>query len=543
MRTERMFPPADSTELLEEIAYPLTSHPLPMEPPRLEVGQEVMVDSYCCIVREVLPHTTFQKYLVETEGQRTYLWVGVPSMLTAQVEFLGQLHHRMLPERMAWATREETQYLLVSAAQGSTLRERLGQVGWVDLLGDYLQLVQLFKKIHQSGWAILVWRLNDVVAQRPVVLEELSHLTPLGQEPLPTAYRLGYSAPELLQAQIVTGKEDLYTLGAVFYHLLTGDEPPEGGLDLLNLPVSARIPGAIQILGRTLGPAAERCDYDELLRLVRQLRTTRQRQAYTYQVGGATTQGLSVQRTVNQDAWGYRVTSGVTEEGAIGALVACVADGVGGMAQGEVAAAVSTGIFVGAADPPPFGENAVEQGAWAVYRLLQANQGVYTQLGGSGGSTLTGVVLWGQRLSLAHIGDSRAYWLHPEGVVQLSEDHSVTRALVNSGAITAEEALTHPERNRLLRILGELRELPSSYVGTLQETLGQVSQNLGDEDVLLLCSDGAWEGLDLTEVYHLVWQNPDLQHAADTLIERVLSLGAPDNATVLLIRCIRSAVW
>ncbi|WP_287129508.1 protein phosphatase 2C domain-containing protein [Candidatus Cyanaurora vandensis] len=524
MQTERL----ESEANLEEDVYPVTPAPFVLT---RQVGETISVESYQGMIMEVLPRSLYQRYRVQLmTGETVQLWTGERARLNAQVDFLGQLPHRMLPQRLAWQEVDGELSLLLSVVEGFSLQQQLEQVGWVDLLGDYLQLVQLLKKIHQTGWQVLAFHPTEVVVGRPVVLEGLSYLTPLGTVPLVAVYLPGYTAPELAAGGVVTGQEDIYTLGALFYRLLTGEEPPEGGVDFLNVPAALQIPGAVQVLGRTLASPDQRCDFDELLRLVRQLRAGRQRQAFTYQVGAATTQGLNIRRTLNQDSWGYRVSSAVTDEGASGILVACVADGIGGMLQGEVASALATGQFVGAADPPAF-ETVAEQQAWTVDRLIRANQVVHQQLGGAGGCTLTGIVLCGARLTLAHLGDSRAYRVGTEGLVLLSEDHSLVRSLINRGLITETEALTHPQRNQLLRSVGEVRNLAADALDTLPDLV------LTPEEVIFLCTDGVWECLDLTSIHALIWQNPDLQGCANAIIQRVLTLGAPDNATIVLVRC------
>jgi protein phosphatase len=134
---------------------------------------------------------------------------------------------------------------------------------------------------------------------------------------------------------------------------------------------------------------------------------------------------------------------------------------------------------------------------------------------------------------LAHIGDSRAYLMGPTGATLLSEDHSLTQSLINSGVITAQEALTRADRHTILRCLGELRNLPPSHV----HILPQGSLELTEEDVICLCSDGVWEQLSPEVLAGLVRNTPDRQQCAQAILGEVLRSGAPDNATVVLISC------
>jgi len=522
MPTQRLI--ATPTEELEELEYPVTGPTLTT----LDPGATLVVETFTCTIVSSLPKLGCQAYQVAlTDGTLGQLWVG---SLGYQREFLSQVQHRMLPSPLAATSIDGVDYLLLALTEGSNLTQA---AGWQ---AEYLQLVQLLKKIHELGWAVLAFHPQAVLLGQPVVLTDLSCLARLDQVPPRAVYLPGYSAPELRPDQPVTGAEDIYLLGAIFYRLVTGEEPPEGGIDLFHPQASILRPGVIQLLGRTLAEAGDRCDFEELLTLVRHWRTVELGQVFRYEVGAATTQGLNLHRTVNEDAWNYRIHAQGTQAGTLGLLIACVADGIGGMAQGEVASTLAAGVFVGSGEPPFFGSDPTPQADWCVQRLLQANRAVYQELQGQGGCTLTGIVLWGRRMTLAHVGDSRAYVVDATGVHQLSTDHSRVQALVNSGLIAPQEALTHEDRNQLLRSVGDLRELPVSYVGTLGDTGSAVSLEMGDQEILLLCSDGVWGVVDLEELYPVIWQCPDLQQAAQGIVERVLAQGAPDNATVLLVR-------
>jgi protein phosphatase len=87
----------------------------------------------------------------------------------------------------------------------------------------------------------------------------------------------------------------------------------------------------------------------------------------------------------------------------------------------------------------------------------------------------------------------------------------------------------HPDRSMLTRSLGDRLPLPSYFVDTGR-------QELKDGDVLLLCSDGVWEPLSLQEMLEIINQNEDLNSAVQRILEKVLERGAPDNATVLIIK-------
>jgi serine/threonine protein phosphatase PrpC len=139
------------------------------------------------------------------------------------------------------------------------------------------------------------------------------------------------------------------------------------------------------------------------------------------------------------------------------------------------------------------------------------------------GTTVTGAIFDGDRLALAHIGDSRAYLLRNGRLERLTHDHSWVQSLVDDGKITAEEAAYHPHRSLLLKVLsGQPANDPD---------LTTVGLRPGDR--LLFCSDGLCGMVDDPEIAALV-AHPDLQTAVGELIDAALAAGGIDNITVIL---------
>jgi protein phosphatase len=115
-------------------------------------------------------------------------------------------------------------------------------------------------------------------------------------------------------------------------------------------------------------------------------------------------------------------------------------------------------------------------------------------------------------------------------------------ALALQGEISMDEVRHHPDRSKVTRSLGDRQPLPDYFVDTLEQTVGGESvlrqtMELQAGDVLLLCSDGLWEPVLEEEMLNAVRHHaPDLNAAADTLLKIALQRGAPDNATVVLLR-------
>ena len=202
-----------------------------------------------------------------------------------------------------------------------------------------------------------------------------------------------------------------------------------------------------------------------------------------------------------------------------------VADGMGGARAGEVASAMAADAFEGAVAD---GENAEAQ----LSRLLrEANRRIYDlavsdeSVRGMG-TTLTAAKVVGDEISLAHVGDSRAYQLRDDELVQITRDHSLVAELQRSGQITPEAAEHHPQRSIITRALGPE---PDVEVDTYT-----VPGRPGD--VFLLCSDGLTSMISDDEVSAILRGAGDLNAAAEALIRAANQSGGKDNITVVLFR-------
>jgi serine/threonine protein phosphatase PrpC len=202
-----------------------------------------------------------------------------------------------------------------------------------------------------------------------------------------------------------------------------------------------------------------------------------------------------------------------------------VADGMGGARAGEVASAIAAGAFEGARD-------AVEAAEVQLARILrEANRRIYdlavTDESRRGmGTTLTAAKVHDGEVSLAHVGDSRAYRLRDGELEQITRDHSLVAELERSGQITPEAAEHHPQRSIITRALG-----PEPDVEVDTYTL-----SARDGDLFLLCSDGLTSMISDDEVGAILRTSETLDAAADALIKAANQSGGKDNITVVLFR-------
>jgi protein phosphatase len=202
-----------------------------------------------------------------------------------------------------------------------------------------------------------------------------------------------------------------------------------------------------------------------------------------------------------------------------------VADGMGGAQAGEVASRIAVEAFepgVGNSREPESALAALAQGANA--RIHELSHSHAEQAGM--GTTLTAVYVGEHDVSIAHVGDSRAYRLRDGTLERLTEDHSLVDELMRQGRLTPEEAVEHPQRSVITRALG-----PEGAVEV--DTRSYAAR---DGDVYLLCSDGLTTMLDESEVAKVLSSHATLREAGEALIAAANEAGGRDNITVVLLR-------
>jgi protein phosphatase len=158
--------------------------------------------------------------------------------------------------------------------------------------------------------------------------------------------------------------------------------------------------------------------------------------------------------------------------------------------------------------------------------LHDAHQAIKSHTRG-GGSTLTAALILGNQVTIAHVGDSRAYLVLSQGEVQLiTRDHSLVKRLTEIGQITPEEALTHPQRNVLYRALGQGEPFEPDIL-SFQFLPG--SQ-------LVLCSDGLWGVISEKEFMDGVQSTHPPDQVCQSLVNLANNSGGPDNISIIIVR-------
>ena len=218
------------------------------------------------------------------------------------------------------------------------------------------------------------------------------------------------------------------------------------------------------------------------------------------------------------------VRQGNEDSGYAGGHMLVVADGMGGHAAGELASATAVATFAELDREPPGDEvltalaDAIDQAHDELSRVI----GDSPDFAGMG-TTVTALSWEGDRVALAHVGDSRAYLLRDGQLQQLTKDHTFVQTLVDAGRITQDEAAVHEKRNLLIKALDGVHHV--------EPDLSMREVKAGDR--FLLCSDGLSGVLKPGELQELLTSG-DPTGTVTRLVERALEAGAPDNVTCVV---------
>jgi protein phosphatase len=225
------------------------------------------------------------------------------------------------------------------------------------------------------------------------------------------------------------------------------------------------------------------------------------------------------------------------------ALLAIVADGIGGHRGGEVASQLTVDVVVAmlsaftGREPLPHLRAAVTQASRQVLRMAQENPSLEGM-----GSTITVAWVLGDRLYGASVGDSRLYLLDDHGLHQLSTDHTWVQEALDHAVISPEEARDHPHAHVLRRYIGSLLDvepdvrLRLSPESTDEQALASQGLRLRPGWQILLCSDGLTDLVRASEIESVLRARSQApEQAVQSLIDLARHRGGHDNITVLVL--------
>ncbi|MGD8367872.1 MAG: Stp1/IreP family PP2C-type Ser/Thr phosphatase [Desulfobacterales bacterium] len=242
-------------------------------------------------------------------------------------------------------------------------------------------------------------------------------------------------------------------------------------------------------------------------------------------IGAATDVGK--RKTVNEDAFAFFPPEKGRNHPK--GLLMAVADGLGGRAGGAQASKIAVDTLMKWFYDDPAGDvvGSLQRAFAAAHKAVIKTGDQDLKLQGMA-TTLTATVLLGDRLYHAHVGDSRAYIADTRGLRSITKDHSYVASLVRAGAITEEQAKTHPQRNLVTQAVGASK--------TLRIDLPSRPHALEDGSMVLLCCDGLYKDLSDSEILGAIRSTPDPTEACQKLVALANDRGGTDNITAVLAR-------
>jgi protein phosphatase len=530
----------DEDSLEEMILDPLS------EDSSLEPGVLHMINDVHYVVTECLPQGHYRGYDELGDESRSVVFNLHPLSPPDRWREVGS-GHRMLPKILY----EGEDGHVLEDVQGVPIGTGLSLQAALQVLDGIRQLMRYLSVRCDAAVTNIPIEGLVLTENNGLRLRYLPVLAPMN-EPAHVNCADGVTPIEGSETERASEQTSVFLWGAMLHTLVTGEPLSAEGLDTIAL-ARLRVSGLPQLLATTLEQQHPCPDLRALRDICRDFMVP---PAPRYLVGSATMVGLNPDRLCNEDSYGVIHSLCEYHDLRPQTVRACVADGMGGEEAGEVASKAAVDAFCHAPAPENLSA-AEEQVRWTRDLGWAANHAVLNALAGSrGGCTLTGVIVLGDRLTLAHIGDSRAY-LHSrqQGLQLLSRDHSQVKALLDSGLITEDEAAVSEDTNQILRALGDGRRdlLAEEYVDTLDGLKDPAGESVHGEtlglrvgDLVLLISDGIWGSWEyresaiaegLSQVISAADREP--QAVADALVQVALDAGADDNATVVVLKRVR----
>ena len=228
-------------------------------------------------------------------------------------------------------------------------------------------------------------------------------------------------------------------------------------------------------------------------------------------------------RDSNQDAF---ICARLSES----ALLCVVCDGMGGVNGGNIASSIAIKVIsdriidmywdgLASNSIRNLLETAISAANIEIYDSAMADEDLKGM-----GTTVVVTLIVDRHMYIAHVGDSRAYLISSEGMVQITKDHSVVQAMVEKGQLTQKEARYHPRKHFITRALGAEDTVECDYC----------EQILNEGDRLLICTDGLTNMVEADDIYRII-QSVNVEQVPERLIHEANMVGGSDNITVVIL--------
>lgn len=210
-------------------------------------------------------------------------------------------------------------------------------------------------------------------------------------------------------------------------------------------------------------------------------------------------------------------------------IVAVVCDGMGGHRSGEIASRVVIEHVVSCFNCiPPF-DNDAEVKTWLQETITEANvivkkMATQNKEHRGMGTTIVVAVLMNGVLYISHVGDSRAYILKDDELIQVTKDHTLVNELIDRGVISEQEGKNHSQKHVLVQAIGADVQLNPS-----------LTQLEFADSLLLLCSDGLYNTLNKEEMINILKKDIKITDMVNDLIDLANENGGYDNIAVAII--------
>ena len=230
-------------------------------------------------------------------------------------------------------------------------------------------------------------------------------------------------------------------------------------------------------------------------------------------------------RTQNQDTY-------MMEQLDRNTLLCVICDGMGGAKSGNVASSLAMDVFVEEMRStfiPGLSTDEVAQmlrGAMKLANFTVYDQAQQLEEFSGMGTTMVAALIQGKTVTIANVGDSRAYCVTKNGIRQITTDHSVVEMMVQRGELTPELARNYPGKNYITRAVGT--------EAVLECDIFDLDVERGD--CLLLCSDGLSNMMDDQEILFEVVHGVNKQFCCQRLLDIAKNRGAPDNVTCIFVQ-------
>ena len=234
-------------------------------------------------------------------------------------------------------------------------------------------------------------------------------------------------------------------------------------------------------------------------------------------------------RENNEDSYSYWEPEDDASFAALGRL-AIVADGMGGHEGGQIASRIAvdlvTETYAASAEPDP--QKRLLSAFDNAHRRIQQQARENPALSAMG-TTCTAFALVDARLYFVHVGDSRLYLLREGKLRVLTRDHTLIARLLERGLVRLKDVDEHPQKHVLTSALGVADDIEIDFPPE--------PVPIQSDDVLLICTDGLWGQMNLSEMQHVTAsQSP--ANACRALVQLAKERGGPDNITLQILHVV-----